>query len=216
MRPMGVVWQVSDPSERQTGCFDAPCGDERAIGRRRTSGGPNHAMKVALRLVYGKTMSWATATFAFTGMTVLLLWSSQVLSFRGRSVQVFVQTNFIIAAVLIAALFAILLPMQMFAIRLAAVSARQTGGTLLGALTGTASMSCCAPVILPSILSVLGFSGTTILSFNLTVERYWLPLATGSIILLSYSLVSVARSLELECSLPEWAAEGSEKKETSS
>lgn len=172
-------------------------------------------MMVALRLVYGKPMSWAIAVSAFTGMAALLLWSSQVVSFRG-GVQVFVQTNFVIAALLIASLFAILLPMQTFAIHLAAVTTRQTGGTVLGALAGTASMSCCAPVIFPSILSVLGFSGTTILSFNLTVERYWLPLATGSIILLIYSLVSVARSLELECSLPAWAAEDSEMRETSS
>jgi hypothetical protein len=172
-------------------------------------------MIVALRLVYGKPMSWAIAVFAFIGMTILLLWSSQVVSFRG-GVQVFAQTNFIVAALLIAALFAILLPMQVLAVRLAAVTARQTGGTMLGVFAGTASMSCCAPVIFPSILSVLGFSGTTILSFNLTVERYWLPLATGSIILLLYALLSVARSLELECSLPEWAAEGSEKRETSS
>lgn len=156
----------------------------------------------ALRLVYGQAVSWVVAAIAFGGMAILLLWSSQVLTVEGATVHVFIQTGFVVAALLIAALFAILLPMQVYALRLAAATTRQTGGTVVGALIGTASMSCCAPVILPSILSVLGFSGTTILSFNLTVERYWLPLATASVILLVYSLLSVARSLELECCLP--------------
>jgi hypothetical protein len=156
----------------------------------------------ALRLVYGQGVSWAIAAMAWIGMTILLLWSSQVLTVQGGRVQVFFQAGFIAAAVPIAVLFATLLPMQVYAIRSAAATARQTGGTMLGAILGTASMSCCAPVILPSILSLLGFSGTTILSFNLLVERYWLPLATASVILLIYSFTSVARSLALRCAFP--------------
>lgn len=161
-------------------------------------------MTAAFRLVYGRAISWAIAAPAFGGMAVLLLWSSQVLSVDGGAVRVLIEPEFMVAALAISVLFALLVPMQVYAARLAAVTARQTGGTVLGALAGTASMSCCAPVIFPSILSVLGFSGTTILSFNLTVARYWLPLATASIILLLFSLVSVARSLELECSLPDF------------
>jgi hypothetical protein len=161
-----------------------------------------HSMIAALWLVYGEAASLVITIVTFTGMTILLLWSSQVLTVQGATVHVFVQTGFVAAALLISALFAILLPVQVYAIRLAAATTRQTGGTLVGALMGTASMSCRAPVILPSILSMLGFSGTTILSFNLVVERYWLPLATASVLLLVYSLISVVRSLEFECSLP--------------
>lgn len=167
------------------------------------SSGLVHTVNAALRLVYGEVASWLIGLAAFVGMAILLLWSSQVLTVQAATVHVYLQTGFVAAALLIAALFAMLLPMQVYAIRLAATTARQTGGTLVGAVIGTASMSCCAPVILPSVLSVLGFSGTTILSFNLVVERYWLPLATASVLLLTYSLISVARSLELECLLPE-------------
>lgn len=155
----------------------------------------------ALRLVYGEAISWAIAALTGIGMTILLLWSSQVLTVEAGRVHVFVQLGFMAAALLIAALCAILAPMQVYAVRLAAATTRQTGGTVLGAVIGTASMSCCAPIILPSLLSLLGFSGATILSFNLVVERYWLPLATASVILLLYSLMSVARALEVRCTL---------------
>lgn len=159
----------------------------------------------ALRLVYSQAVSWAIAIVAGIGMALLLLWSSQVLTVQAGIIHFYLQTGFVAAALLIAALFAVLLPMEVYAIRSAAATARQTGGTVIGALVGTASMSCCAPVIFPSLLSLLGFSGTTILSFNLLVERYWLPLATASVILLVYSLIAVARSLETRCAAPSFA-----------
>ena len=96
-------------------------------------------------------------------------------------------------------LFGFELPLLVYAARLAVATASQTGGSALGAIIGTASMTCCAPVILPSILSFLGFSGTTILSVNLTLNRFWLPLAVAGVILLAYSLLSVIQSLEMAC-----------------
>jgi len=153
----------------------------------------------AFRLVFRGPAYLALSAVSLLTMLALLLWSSQVVTFGAQGVQVFVEPPFVAAACVIALLSALLLPMEVYAFRLAAASARHAGGTVLGALIGTASMSCCAPVILPSILSFLGFSGATILSLNLQVERFWLPLATISIVLLAYSLASVSRSLQARC-----------------
>ena len=163
---------------------------------------------MAFRLVYRAPLYAVLACVACLAMAWLLLWSGEVLVFAGGSVHLLMEPLTIAAALVIAILFGLLLPMQVFAFRLAAATARQTGSTAVGAALSTASMTCCTPVILPSLLSVLGFSGTTILSFNLLVHRWWLPLAALSIVLLAYSLSSVAHSLELECQVPDSAGNG--------
>ncbi len=163
---------------------------------------------VAFRLVYRAPSYAALACVAFLAMAWLLLWSGEVLVFASGSVHLLIEPLIIAPALVIAILFGLLLPMQVFAFRLAAATARQTGSTALGAALGTASMTCCTPVILPSLLSLLGFSGATILSFNLLVHRWWLPLAALSIVLLAYSLSSVVHSLELECQVQNSSGSG--------
>lgn len=160
----------------------------------------------AARLVFRHPLYLLMALVVSAVMLLLLLWSSQVLVFHGGAVHVEFDPRFVVAAGVIAALVGVLLPMQVYAFRLAAASAAQAGGSALGALLGTASMTCCAPVVLPSILSLLGFSGATILSLNLTAAHFWLPLATLSALLLLYSLVSVASSLQRTCHIPETGA----------
>ncbi len=153
----------------------------------------------ALGLVYRQPRYLLLAMALFAGMAIFYLWSSQVLLIANGSVSFLAEPPFIAAALLLAFLFAVTLPMQVYAVRLAATSARQTGGTVLGAVLGTASMTCCAPVLLPSLLSLLGFSGTAILGINGMLHRYWLPLATLGIILLGYSFFSVVQGMNREC-----------------
>lgn len=155
----------------------------------------------AIRLVYHIPWNVFSALVAFAAMAVLYLWSSQVLVISRGGVSVLPEPRFIAAALIMAALFGLLVPLLVYAGRLAAASTSQAGGTALGAILGTVSMTCCAPVLLPAILSLVGFSGTAILQLNQTLNRFWMPLAVAGIILLSYSLVSVIRSLDLECSL---------------
>lgn len=139
----------------------------------------------------------AIAAFAF--LLVPCLWSSQVLIIGRSGVSLVIEPAFMAASLIIAPLFGAFLPLEVYAFRLAVVTASQTGGTVVGVVLGTASMTCCALVILPSILSLVGFSGTTILSLNGLLGRYWLPLATFSVILLASSLVSVLQALDLKC-----------------
>jgi hypothetical protein len=155
----------------------------------------------ALRLVYRSPWNVLLALAAFAVMTVFYLWSSQVLVVSRHGVSFLVQRQYIAAALIMALLFGLVVPLLVYAARLAVAGASQAGGTALGAIFGTVSMTCCAPVILPAILSLLGFSGTTILRLNLTLNRFWMPLSVAGIILLTYSLVSLVQSLNLECSV---------------
>jgi hypothetical protein len=155
----------------------------------------------ALRLVYSSHWNALLALVAFAAMALFYLWSSQVLAISRHGVSFLPQTEFVAAALIMGLLFGLLVPLLVYSVRLAVASAAQRGGTALGIIFGTMSMTCCAPVILPAILSLLGFSGTTILGLNQTLNRFWLPLAVASIILLTYSLVSVVQALNLECSL---------------
>lgn len=138
---------------------------------------------------------------AFAASLLFYLWSSQVISVGPGGVALLPEDTFISAAFLMALLFGLTLPVQIYAIRTAAAAASTAGGTLAGVIAGTASMSCCAPVVLPALLSLLGFSGTSIPGLNGLLHRYWLPLATLSVILLSYSLISTTSSLYARCEL---------------
>lgn len=150
-------------------------------------------------LVYRDPRNLLLGLISFTATAVFYLWSSQVLILSNHGVSYVPQMHFLAAALVIALLFGLLLPLQVRAVRLAAASAAQTGSTVLAVLTGTVSMTCCAPVILPSLLSLLGASGVTILGINNALARFWLPLATVSVILLLYALGAAVRSLSIVC-----------------
>ncbi len=153
----------------------------------------------AVRLVFCSPGYVALGIVSFAAMLLLYLWSSQVITVTPIGLAFLIEPLFIVAAFVLASLFGLLVPLQVYAFRLAAASVKETGGTVVGLLLGTASMSCCAPLLLPPLLSLVGFSGTALLSFNSAVSRFWLPLATLSAIFLLYSLVSVVHSLETKC-----------------
>lgn len=155
----------------------------------------------ALHLVYRQPRYLLAALLLFPIMAIFYAWAGQVLDFGSRGPSLLIEPDVIAAIVVLAALFAVSLPLQIFAFRLAVAGARQAGGTVLGALVGTVSMSCCAPVLLPALLSLLGFSGTAILSVNVTVHRYFVPLAMVAIALLGYSLLATAASLGRTCTV---------------
>ncbi len=153
----------------------------------------------AVRTVVGQPAYVALGALSFIALTLLYLWSSQVLIVNAGGISLLVEPSFVVAAIVMSSIFGVLIPLQAYAVRRAKILTAQTGGTALGALLGMTSMSCCAPVLLPSFLSLLGFSGVTILSVNLQVHRFWLPLATVSTVLLAFSLLSTVRSLEETC-----------------
>ncbi|MGH2448151.1 MAG: hypothetical protein ACRDFS_06055 [Chloroflexota bacterium] len=151
-----------------------------------------------VRAAYRSPLGVASGVLGCIAVALLELWSSQVLTFAPAPV-LLVEPAFIAAAIVISLLFALLVPLQVYAIRLSAQA--HAGSAIGGLLVGTASMTCCAPVLLPSLLSLVGFTGTQLLEFNSLLHQYWLVLATLSVILLSYSIYSVSQSVDRKCSL---------------
>src|SRR5947209_3013273 len=141
-----------------------------------------------LRLVYSRRGYLAAAVVLFPVALTFYAWAGQVLIVGSGGVSYLIQPDVIVAVLVLAALLALSLPLQAYALKLAVANALQVGGSVVGMVIGTASLGCCAPVILPSLLSLLGFSGTTILSVNITVHRYFVPLALLSALLLGYSV----------------------------
>lgn len=95
----------------------------------------------------------------------------------------------------------LVIPMQVFALQKAKRNVGASTSSFGGLLAGLATMSCCAPLLLPAILSFLGFSGTQLLYFNSTIKQYVLPLSLISVGLLSVSLLMVSRSIVAACRL---------------
>lgn len=155
----------------------------------------------AFRLVYRHPAYIALAVVLWLAVSVLYLWESQVLIVGASGVSLFLQPVFAAVALLIGLAFGLTIPMQIFAYRLAVATAAGLGRPVTGLIVGTASMTCCAPLLLPSLLSLLGFSGTTLLGLNNQLHRYFPVLVTLSVVLLSYSIASVVRSLGAGCDL---------------
>jgi len=65
-----------------------------------------------------------------------------------------------------------LVPLQVAAITKARAASRAAGG-ILGSVIAVAGVSCCRPLLLPAILSFVGFSGTALLGFNLALRGWW-------------------------------------------
>lgn len=158
-------------------------------------------MTGVMRAVYRRPAYMLLGVTSFAISLLFYLWSSQVIAVGAFGVAILPEIPYMAAAVVLATLFGLTFPLQVYAVRVAVSATAATGGTLLGVLAGTASMSCCAPAVLPALLSLLGVSGTSILGLNGLFHRFWLPLATLGIIVLSYSLIASIRALEAGCRL---------------
>ena len=95
----------------------------------------------------------------------------------------------------------LVVPMQLFAIQKAKSGLKTSASGFGGILTGIATMSCCTPLLLPALLSFIGFSGTQLLFLNMTLRQYILPLSIFSVGLLTLSLFIVSQSVAAACRL---------------
>lgn len=96
----------------------------------------------------------------------------------------------------------ITVPVQIYAIRKARTGLKSGIQGAGGLLAGMAAMSCCAPLLLPAILSFIGFSGTQLLFLSIAAKRYAIYLSLVSIGLLTTSLFMAARSVNATCRIP--------------
>src|SRR5581483_11101542 len=102
------------------------------------------------------------------------------------------------ALALLAGMFGLLLPLEAAAVAKARGAAGVAGGTM-GTVFGLLSMSCCAPLVIPALLSFVGFSGTTILSINTAVAPYEAQLTIAAVAMMALSLALVTRTLVAAC-----------------
>lgn len=112
----------------------------------------------------------------------------------------FVPTRILTLAAL-TILAGITLPVQIHALKKAKAGLKEGASGVGGILAGMATMSCCAPLLLPAVLSFVGFSGTQLLFLNIAARRYALYLSLVSIVLLGMSLFMASRSVNAVCQI---------------
>jgi hypothetical protein len=156
--------------------------------------------RVSLMEVYRQRTYQLAAIIGAAGMAILLAWSSQIVTvFPQGGLFLDVDALTLVSIALAASLMGITLPLHWFAWRRTRVVAPATGLGLVGTLFSVGSLSCCAPLLLPGVLSLLGFSGSTLLAFNVRVHQLRLPLMALAIAFLLVSLWIGLRNVTRSC-----------------
>ncbi len=150
--------------------------------------------------VYRQRTYQFAAIIAAAGMATLLVWTSQIVTvFPQGGLFLDVDILTLVSIAVAAGLMGITLPLHWFAWRRTRVVAPASGLGLVGTLFSVGSLSCCAPLLLPGMLSLLGFSGSTLLAFNLRLHQLRLPLTALAIAFLLVSLWIGLRNVTRSC-----------------
>lgn len=159
--------------------------------------------KDSLVEVYRQRSYQLAAIISAATMIILLAWSSQIVTVFPRG-GLFVDADALtLASIAVAAgLMGVTLPLHWYAWRRSRVVAPASGIGLIGTLFSVGSLSCCAPLLLPAVLSLLGFSGSTLLAFNLRLHQLRLPLTALAIAFLLVSLGIGLRNVTRSCRIP--------------
>jgi len=159
-------------------------------------------IRLAFGIAFAPRFAFAVAGVGAFGMLGLLAWSSGLMVYYPLSGWEFdASAQETVTMVALAVLFGLLLPLEVAAVAKARSVAGGTGG-VLGSVFGMLSMSCCAPLILPALLSFVGFSGMTLLQVNVTVHEWATPLTIVSIGFMLVAIGLVSRTITAACMLP--------------
>lgn len=158
------------------------------------------AAVTALRLVYSQRGYRVAAVLIALLSFAILASSGQVISYFPQG-GIFVDVDVITAAglLLTSLLVGLTYPLHWFAWRKAQRSAAGQGIGAVGAVLGIGSMSCCAPLLLPGLLSIIGFSGASLLSINIRLHQFRLPLVGLAVGFLAVSLWAGGRNVVAAC-----------------
>jgi hypothetical protein len=159
-------------------------------------------IRLAFAIAFSSRSAYLVGIAGGTAMLALLIWSGGfVVYYPSSGWDFYATTQETATIVVLSGLFGALLPLQVAAIAKARSAAGTTGG-VLGTLFGLASMSCCAPLIVPAVLSFVGFSGMTLLQVNITVHEWSTPLTLASIACMLAAIVLVSRTITAACVVP--------------
>ena len=134
------------------------------------------------------------------GFAALLTWSGQVITFFPQG-GIFIDADGLTALGIVgtALLLGLTLPLHWFAWRRSMRAAAAQGIGALGALFSVGALSCCAPLLLPGMLGLFGFSGTALLALNLRLHQLRLPLTALALAFLVVSFTVGVRNVRLSC-----------------
>jgi hypothetical protein len=153
---------------------------------------------LALKIGFARTWAYLVAAAAAIAMALLLVWGSGLLAYYPTGWVVIADPEEMATLAALSILFGLLVPLEVAALTKAR-SAIGIAGGLAGTATGILSVSCCAPLLIPALLSFVGFSGTALVTFNIAVRDYLGQLALLSIALMAASILLVARTVTSAC-----------------
>ena len=160
-----------------------------------------NAIRLALTIVFERPWAYLVALVSAAGMAALLLWSSGLLVHYRTGWELLASPPELATMGVLSALSGLLVPLQIAALSKAR-SAVGTAGGIAGTVAGILSLSCCAPLLIPALLSFIGFSGTALARFNANVSNLAVPLTLGSIVLMLSSIALVSHTITAACSFP--------------
>jgi hypothetical protein len=159
-------------------------------------------LSLAFAIAFERPRAYAIAFGSVLCMLALLVWNSGGLNYYPTTGWEFYAEPIELLSILaLSVLFGVLVPLQVAAIAKARAALGAAGG-LAGTLVGVAGVSCCAPLLLPAVLSLIGFSGTAVLGFNASVRSLAGPLTVASLVLMLTSIVLVSRTITAACAVP--------------
>src|SRR5712691_13144209 len=163
-------------------------------------------IRLAFIIAFDRPRAYLIASAGGLTMFALLVWSGGFLQYYPRTGWEFdASLSERFSLVVVAVLFGALLPLEVTALSKARAAAGVgSAGGVLGPVFGIVSMSCCAPLLAPALLSFVGFSGTTLLNVNATLHELSTPLTLASLglLVLSVGLVSHTISAARSVSTP--------------
>jgi hypothetical protein len=155
-------------------------------------------IRLALAIGFARPWAYVLAVGAAVLMALLLVWGSGLLAHYPTGWVVIADPEEMATIAILSVLFGMLVPLEVAAMTRARSLVGVAGG-LAGTVTGILSVSCCAPLLIPTLLSFVGFSGTALVMFNVAVRDYLGPLAVLSFVLMALSIVLVARTVTAVC-----------------
>jgi hypothetical protein len=156
-------------------------------------------LRLALAIAFEHHRAYAIVVASSLGMLALLAWNSGGLRYYPHTGwEFYAEPVEFGSMLLLAALFGLLVPLEVAAIVRARTAVGAASG-LVGTVAAVAGVSCCAPLLLPAVLSFVGFSGTALLGFNASIRRLAGPLEFASVVLLVVSIAFVSRTLTATC-----------------
>ena len=153
-----------------------------------------------IKLVYSNPKYLLLASGIFVLMTIGLLILSEYIFLEPYVVAHLPSGSELgfVLIVLLSALSALVIPMNIFRINILKSSKQKMGGGILGSIIGTAAGACsCGPIGF-AVISTFGSVGATATAF---LTNYEIPIRIIAIAILIVTYFTTIRSLKVECSL---------------